>query len=182
MNIIPILEDFLEVAKRNRKYPVNSVYGYKAALKMFDEELNDEERQSFDLFKGRFEQIYSNIVNKKKNSFNMTSLEVYKKRMRKIVEDYEKYGVDPSKMANWNPVIIERNHSTKPKTEMYNEDSDKSSEGSVVISEGNNRHEYALRPSKKILISYPADFTVEEAKSIKSFADYLISIRGGEPS
>ena len=85
-------------------------------------------------------------------------------------------------MANWNPIIVERNHATKPKSEDHN--AEDKTEGldnlSIESPPGNNRHEYSLRPSKKILIAYPSDFTVDEAKSIKSFADYLISIRGGD--
>lgn len=185
MDIIKSLEDFIEVAGKNRKYPKNSVYGYRAALKLFNEEVNSEERESVDLLKERLEQIYSNILNEKKNDFSIASLEVYKKRMKKIISDYEKYGVDPSKMANWNPPVRGKQKSKeKQKAQAKKESSpdELSDEPSLVSVSGNNRHEYSLRPLKKILISYPPDFTLEEARSIRSFADYLVSMRNGEHS
>ena len=62
MDVIKTLNEFVEVALRNRKYATNSAYGYKAAFRVFDEELSSEERESFELFKNRFDQIFSNIL------------------------------------------------------------------------------------------------------------------------
>ncbi|EKE13088.1 MAG: hypothetical protein ACD_13C00093G0002 [uncultured bacterium] len=176
MNTIETLNEFLDMAQRNRKYAPNSVYGYRAALKLFADEVNEEEKSSMDLFKERYEQIFSNIVNKKKNIFSIASLQIYRKRVKKLLSDYEKYGVDPTKMANWTPLTTKPLGKTKSNEKPLSD---------VVIhpieelsQTGNSKHEYSVRQGKKIIISYPYDFTLEEAKSIKSFADYLISMRG----
>jgi hypothetical protein len=179
VDIIKTLKDFLEVAQRNRKYPMNSVYGYRAALKLFDEEISPDERESFNLFNERFEQIYSNVLNKHKNDFSIASLEIYKKRIKKILADYQKYGIDPSKMSSWSPTVIKRTV-IKQKNQQNSSLEEFSDEQPLQIPAENSKHEYSLRQLKKILISYPSDFTLEEAKSIKSFADYLISMRGGD--
>jgi len=48
---------------------------------------------------------------------------------------------------------------------------------SISFSVENSKHEYSLQPGRKVFISYPQDFSLEEAKSIKSFGEYLISMR-----
>lgn len=181
-NIISILNGFVDVALRNRKYAPNTAYGYKAALKVFDDELSLEEHESFELFKERFDQIFSSIVNKKQKDFSISSLQVYKRRVLYVLRDYEKYGVDPSKMANWIP---NRNkpHISKSGPGSQSVISGKPNENSgLAMGSDYSKHEYSLRPSKKILIYYPSDFTLEEAKSIQSFAEYLISMHGEDHS
>lgn len=182
MDVIKTLNEFIEIALRNRKYASNSVYGYRAAIKLFDEELNEDERASLELFKSRFEQVFSNILNKKKNTFSISSLQVYRKRVHKVLGDYEKYGIDPSKMSSWNPVL-----KTAIKSKSSKDVSVVKSLEPVIVEETqsfgeNSKHEYSLRNSKKIFISYPQDFTLEEAKSIKSFAEYLISMKSEDKS
>ncbi|HET7099229.1 MAG TPA: hypothetical protein VFI61_03290 [Patescibacteria group bacterium] len=181
MNSIGTLNEFVDMALRNRKYASNSAYGYKAALKIFDEELSDEERNSLDLFKERFDQIFSTIVNKKSKVFSISSLQTYKFRVLKVLSDYEKYGKDPSKMSSWSPNVRKINPS-KIKIERDNESKQLEAESETISEVGYSRHEYSLRPSKKLIISYPSDFTLEEANSVKSFAEYLISMKSENKS
>ncbi|MBX4192091.1 hypothetical protein KW798_01245 [Candidatus Parcubacteria bacterium] len=51
------LTEFVNFAAKNRKYPESTAQGLRAALKLFDQELSDEERNSLQLFKERFDQI-----------------------------------------------------------------------------------------------------------------------------
>ena len=151
----------------------------KAALRLFGLELNEDELQSLDLFKSRFNDIYQSVVQKNKDNVTINSLETYKSRLQRLISDYEKFGIDPSKMANWNPPHRVRIKKEKVKQIIVSH--------SVPLVEENptpntmNTAELtSFRPSKNIFISYPLNFTLEEAKSIKSFADYLISMRGGD--
>ena len=71
---IPALYDFIERAVKSRKYPENTAQGLKAALKLFDAVLNDEERQSLDTFKQNLEQIYHSVSSKNGKDFNASTL------------------------------------------------------------------------------------------------------------
>jgi hypothetical protein len=98
------LYDFIDTALRNRKYPPNTAQGYKAALRVFDAELNAEEKASVEKTLSNIDQI-SNLIFSK-NKISAGSLATYKSRLIKVVNDYEKYGTDATKMANWNPKVI----------------------------------------------------------------------------
>jgi len=101
------LYDFIDRAKKNRKYPEATAGALKAALKLYDAELSDEERSSLDKVKKDFEQITQSVFKKNANKFSASSLITYKSRILKVFADYEKYG-DPAKMSNWFPKIIAR--------------------------------------------------------------------------
>ena len=101
------LYDFVDKAIRSRKYPDNTGATLKTALKLFDAELNEEERNSIDEFSKNIEQIYQGVFSKNKN-FTASSLAVYKSRVLKVIADYKKYGVDATKMAGWSPKIVAR--------------------------------------------------------------------------
>ncbi|OHA84094.1 MAG: hypothetical protein A2937_02770 [Candidatus Yonathbacteria bacterium RIFCSPLOWO2_01_FULL_47_33b] len=107
MKKIQDLYEFIDRAVKSRKYPDNTGMALKTALKLFEAVLNEEERNSIDVFSKNIEQIYQNVFSKNKN-FSASSLATYKSRVTKVLSDYEKYGVDPTKMANWSPKVISR--------------------------------------------------------------------------
>lgn len=109
------LYDFLNKAVKSRKYAESNASGLRVALKLFEAELNEEELNSLDVFKKNIEQIYQNVFSKNKN-FSAGSLATYKSRVLKVVNDYEKYGQDATKMANWFPKIITRVKKTSSST------------------------------------------------------------------
>lgn len=177
-DIISTLNEFVDVALRNRKYAPNTAYGYKAALRIFAGELTPEELQSLDLFKERFDQIFSTILSKKQKDFNISSLQVYKRRVLYVLRDYEKYGVDPSKMANWAPQIAMRTKSKISKSNseansLGNQNQANSQEGAVNPSYG--RYDIPIRGDAKITITYPHDITKKEAAKIETFGVFLKS-------
>lgn len=178
VDVVQSLEEFLEAAERNRKYAPNTAYGIKAALKIFVQELTSEERESLDLFKERLDKIYQNVYNKNKTKVSAASLELYKWRLTKFLNDYQNYGIDPSKMVNWNPQ--RRMRIKKDKVKQVPSQSNPLIEETSALPVMNVAEQTSFRPSKNVFISYPLDFTLEEAKSIQSFAGYLISMRSGE--
>jgi len=94
------LYDFIDRAIKSRNYPENTGISLKTALKLFEKELNEEERNSISEFSKNIEQIYSSVCSKAKN-FSAGSLATYKSRVIKVLTDYEKYGIDPTKMSGW---------------------------------------------------------------------------------
>lgn len=52
------LYEFVDRAVKSRKYPENTGYGLRAALKLFEGAVNEEESASLDKFKENLEQIY----------------------------------------------------------------------------------------------------------------------------
>ena len=125
MKTIKDLYEFIEVATRNRKYPTSTAQGLRAAVKLFDSELNEDERGSLDKVKANLDQIYQSVFAKNKN-FTAASLATYRSRLLKVINDYEKYGTDPTKMANWNPKVIVRG----PKKAKSTQDKTTDTEGS----------------------------------------------------
>lgn len=171
-NTVVILKEFIDIAERNRKYASNTAYGLRAALRLFGEELNDEEGKSLDIFKKNLEQISKNVYQKNKSKMTATTLDVYKKRVIKILNDYQNYGADSSKMTSWNPATrtVRRGEEKRPKKAESVEEVGKSLHESPVPM---NRFELLLRPDIRAVISTPSDITKGEVKKIKSYVDFL---------
>jgi len=117
--IMDTLWDFIKSAERSRKYPPNTALGLRNALKLFETELNEEEAQSLDVFKDHLEQIYRGVFEKNKNRMSVGSIETYKTRVKRVLSDYGKYGLEPSKFASWSPTV-KRVSTRKKKTEDTN--------------------------------------------------------------
>lgn len=176
------LYDFIDTAHRNRKYPLNTAQGLRAAVKLFDAELNDEERKSVDTVKNSLEQIYQSIFTK--NKMTASSLTTYKSRFLKVINDYEKYGTDPTKMTNWNPKIIVRAKRTAEKpTEKQNDNQerDDSDNGyNDVIPTNMHKIELALRVDAKFVLIIPRDLKLTEVNTLNAILTSLIVDGGGD--
>jgi hypothetical protein len=107
-NNLQSLYDFIDRAQNNRKYFPNVATNFRTPLRLIERELTEEERGSVDLIKSNLDQIIGLIYSKGGNKLTASSLEVYKKRIKSLIEDYENYGKDPSKMATWNRKILTR--------------------------------------------------------------------------
>lgn len=172
------LIDFIDTAERNRKYPLGTAAGRRSALRLFESELNDEEKESLDTLKKNLNQIYQNVFNKNKSNMSAGSLATYKMRLESLIKDYEKYGQDPTKLANWNrPVrkykkissgqeIKGSNPAIEPKQEM--QFPEKGSDFS--------RFELPLRPGIKAIILVPSNITKNEVDKVRKYIDFLDSI------
>ena len=109
------LLEFVERAQRNRKYPEATAQSLKAALRLYDTELSEEEKVSLEKVKRDFEQITHSVFSKNASKFTAASLATYKSRVLKAFADYEKYG-DPAKMSNWSPRVIHRGKKSEQRT------------------------------------------------------------------
>ncbi len=180
-NIYQSLYDFVNVAERNRKIAPDTATGYRVALKLFETVLNEDEKNALSTFKERFEAIYANVINRNKSTLSIATLLRYKSRVKKILQDYEKYGIDPSRMASWNRVAYSKSKKLNEKDDlnivplpergqssMENEDAGLSSRGIPIT-----RFEIVLRPNVKAIVLTPGDLTITEAKKLKAYIEYL---------
>ena len=174
MNKFNDLYDFIDFAKGNRKYPGNTANGLKSALKVFEKELNLDELNSINLIEDNIEEIFINVVSKNKDK-NIGSLNTYKARILKVINDYQKYGIDPSKIQGW-ATKSHKNISAKPiKKDIPDKEEDKNQ---ITLSDHTNtpvhKIELSLRNNMKSIILVPKDVTAKEIKMIKTILDSLI--------
>lgn len=101
MNEFNSLYQFITLAQKNRKYPVNTAHGRRAALKLFETVLHPDELESLDLIEERMKEIYLSLISKHKDTYSIKSLNTYKGRFLKIIQDYKKYGTNHQAFANW---------------------------------------------------------------------------------
>lgn len=183
MNDIVIkLFDFIDTAEKNRKYPSGTAVGRRAALKLFESELNDDERKSLDSFKKNLEQIYQSVFAKNKSKMAAGSLVTYKSRLLGLIDDFEKYGEDPTKLASWNRPVRKRstkvqmeNYISSKKSKNQNEDPHNTTE---VINAGSNSYKFELplRDGAKAIVSAPSDIMKSEVSKLKKYIEFLESI------
>lgn len=166
--------DFIDRAVKNRNYPSNTALGLKAALRLFEEEINDEERASHDKFKTNIDKIYKNISIKNKN-VTASSLSTYKSRVMKVLNDFEKYGIDPTKMANWSTKITVRPKKVTNKVSSQDTPLHDNLLSVSAPSHSNNVHriELSLRPDTKFVILVPMDIKKSECDILKGMLDSL---------
>lgn len=172
--VIEALQDFINTAERNRKYPRATAGGRRAALKLFESELTDEERESLDTFKAHLEQIYQDVFNKNKSKMDLKSLQTYRNRLNTLILDYEKYGVDPVKMANWNRSV--RRLSKKEEKKNDKEQFQLAKEIEKYKEVNMSRFELPLRSGVRAIILVPSDVTKDEVNKIRKYIDFLETI------
>lgn len=176
------LLDFIDTAERNRKYPLGTAAGRRSALRLFEVELNDEEKESLDTFKKNLDQIYQNVFNKNKSNMSAGSLATYKMRLESLIKDYEKYGQDPTKLANWNRPVRKYK---KALLEKEAKDSIPAVEPKqeVLLPEKGldfSRFELPLRPGIKAIIIVPSDISKSEVEKLRGYINFLDSIAGSQ--
>lgn len=167
------LYDFIDFAKGNRKYPENTANSLKSALKIFEKELNLDELSSVDLVEDNIEEIFINVVGKNKDK-SIGSLNTYKARVLKVIHDYQKYGVDPSKIQGWH---TSPHKVMGPKT-IKKDTTDKIQDKTqTALSESINtpvhKIELSLGDGAKTLILVPKDISTKEVNMIKNILDSL---------
>jgi len=175
------LIEFTRDAEKNRNYPAATGVAFRNAISKFLEILNEEEKQSVDLFENRIDQVFRYFVEKNKQKMTMKSMLEYKRRVQRVISDHKEYGLDPTKMANWqrkpkkmgarkaitkqpqDPIRSAENGFTSPPDNLI-------TEGSVI------RFEIPLRKGVKAVVITPPDITPEEVKKIKLYVEYLEAI------
>lgn len=172
MKIVKDLEDFIDAAEKSRKYPRNTAAAKRSALRMFGTELNDDEAQSLEAIESNFDSIYQEVFNKNKADMSASSLLTYKRRVSGLLKDYKKYGLDPTKMANWSRPV----RKTTRKTETSENTPPSAKEPQVSEQTRVSRFELPLRDGVIVSISVPRDITKKEVQKIRKYIDFLESI------
>ena len=173
-NTVKSLMDFIDVAEKSRKYPSNTASARRSAVRLFEPELNDQERESLETLKKNFDHIYQTVFTKL-NKINMTaeSLQTYKNRFLGLMKDYEKYGLNPTKMASWNRPVrkMSVNRAVKNGDELPLHPGS-SHQGETEMS----RFELPLRQNVKAIILVPSDITKSEVEKVRKYIEFLDSI------
>lgn len=176
MNNFKELYDFIDRAVKSRKYPESTAQTLRAALKLYEAQLNEEESNSIDKFKENFEPITSTVFSKNANKFSASSLATYRSRTQKVLADFERYG-DPQKMNSWSPKIIKPVvRGKKVNSEQSTGDNQSNMiEASISQKVPENMHkiELALRSDAKFVVIVPRDITKAEAATMKAIIDSL---------
>ena len=166
------LYDFIDLAKANRKYPENTANNLKSALKIFEKELNAYELKSIGMVEESIEEIFRSVTIANKGK-SILSLNTYKARLLKVINDYKKYGVEPGKIQGWSVKI------KKSTGVLVNKD--KPDKENITVSkfiqatvENMHKIELSLRNNIKATIIVPRNITQKEAKAIKDIINTLV--------
>ena len=173
MNQFNDLYPFIDRAVKDRKYALNTANGHKAALKLFEKELNAEEKGSLGSIEENIDPIYQNACRNNSN-ISSESLDTYRVRFLKVIKDYKKYGADPTRMKDWKPRIW----ASKPLSEKK-DFSDKNEDTSLstlsdTINSPVHKVELTLRPGKRFIVSVPNDITKNEAEILTNLINSLV--------
>ena len=186
MNTFRDLHSFIDFAKNNRKYAVSTANNLKSALKIFERELTPNELTSIDIVEQNIEEIFVTIINKNKDK-DINSLSTYKARLLKVINDYKRYGKNPSKIRNW----IVRHRTALPRQNPVStpllKTKDKQDKNKINLSDDiptpvesmNNsmasyhKIELALSAGEKAILSIPINISTKDLKIIKSILDSL---------
>jgi len=173
MNKFSDLYNFVDLAKNNRKYPPNTANGLFSALKLFEKQLNIDELSSVGLIEENIEEIFIGVVGTNKDK-NIASLNTYKTRLLKVIADYQKYGINPSKMQTWQvtssrPAI----HKTVKKDTQDKNLDNTETELSDVANTPVHKIDLSLRNNGRATLSIPRNITPKDINSIKNILDAL---------
>ncbi len=172
MKDINVLYDFIDRAVKSRNYLPGSAKGLKAALKLFEKELTDEERASVDLFEAHLDRIQQ-VIFSANNSITPNSLATYKSRVLRVLSDYKKFGSDPTKMANWNAKPVARAKRPQAQSENRSFGTGVEDGGATSIPLGMQKIEHPIRVGVKVVVYLPAEPTSGDIDKIKKLLDLV---------
>ena len=171
MKGIQDLYDFVDRAAKSHNYPDNTAWSIKSALKKFEPLLNEEERTSVQKFKENLDPLTQKLFNKDKNT-SAGSLATYKSRVHKVISEFEKYGTDASKMANWTVKTIIRPRKQQGQSKVA-EGKNEVSNQIIAQQTGMARLELPLRPNMTFLLVVPQDISEQERTILKGIIDSM---------
>jgi hypothetical protein len=184
------LYNFLDQAKGDRKYADNTYFGLKTAVRLFEEIMNPEEKASTDVVKTRIDALADDVFSKNKNKFSSKTVVAYKKRVLKVIGDYESYGSSAEKMAAWNPRRVSRATTEKGKEKLISSQI-KLPQIDVFLQEdrphqyiaapiedtpqdGVNTSRFKLRDNFRVDLLLPDNMTQKEADKVKQYIDAMV--------
>jgi hypothetical protein len=157
------LYEFISLAQKNRKYPANTAHGIRAALKLFETVLHPDELEDLSLIEERMKEIYLSLISKHKDTFSIASLNTYKGRFLKAIQDYKKYGADPEALAHWE--VKTRHYNSKDTSKDIIKDETISSI-SYPVHRGVHKIKITLVDGQDCAIEVPAKISKEDASII----------------
>ncbi len=157
------LYEFITLAQKNRKYPANTAHGKRAALKLFETVLHPDELESLDLIQERMKEIYLSLISRHKDEFSIQSLNTYKGRFLKVINDYKKYGTDPQAITRWE--VKNRKQKNKEIAEDIIKDNTLSNL-SLSINTPVHKIKISLRDGQECTIELPAKLAKEDVSII----------------
>ena len=171
MNEFNKLYEFITLAEKNRKYPVNTAHGRRAALKLFETVLHPDELESLDLIKERMKEIYLSLISTHKNNFSVKSLNTYRGRFLNVIQDYRKYGSNPEAIVTWD--IKPRKYKNKD-VSLGGEKDSHLSISSLPIHKHVYKIQISLRDGSTCAIELPAKIAKEDVAIITKIIGSLL--------
>lgn len=169
MNEFNKLYEFVNLAEKNRKYLKNTAHGKRAALKLFETALNPDELESLDLIQQRIEEIYLTLIARHKDTYSIQSLNTYKGRFLKAIEDYKRYGTNPDNIIQWD--VKPRKYTTKEK------DIEKDTNKDIIslpVHRGVHKLQISLENGQNCIIEIPPKISEKDASCIQKIISALI--------
>jgi hypothetical protein len=166
------LYDFIDLATSNKKYPENTANNLKSALKIFEKELNAYEKESINMIENSIGEIFRSVVMANKNK-SIVSLNTYKARLLKVINDYKKYGQKPDKIQGWQaktrkstPLLIKKDKTDKKNIDLSNP---------IFSAVENYKNAHLFFEEEKITIIIPKNIAAKDAEIIKKFINSLVT-------
>src|SRR3989344_2764217 len=176
------LYHFIDIAKANRKYPDNTANNLKSALKIFEKELNADESKTINMIESSIEEIFRDVAIANKDK-SILSLNTYKARLLKVINDYKKYGADPAKIQKWMPRLRQNLSEQKKKSTPLLIKKDKTDKENINLSnsiyspvESVHKIEIVLESGAKAALSIPRGLKKTDAETIKAVINSLTAI------
>lgn len=173
------LISFTELAEKNRKYAPGTADGLRASIRKFEAISNEEEKDSLEVFISRLDQIFRIFVDKYKSEMTLASMNTYKQRIKKVIDEYNKYGKNPEKMSSWTPNTISRSPKNNKQKSNRNEQTLKNTSSAEGISSDDSsqqtKFEIPLNENERAIIYTPAIITTSQIAKIKGYINYLES-------
>ena len=175
------LYHFIDIAKANKKYPDNTANNLKSALKIFEKELNADESKSIRMVESSIEEIFRDVAIANKDK-SILSLNTYKARLLKVINDYKKYGADPAKIQKWIPRLRQGFDRQAKKSTPLLIKKDKTDKENINLSnsiyspvESAHKIEIILESGAKATLFIPRGLKKTDAEVIKSVINSLIN-------
>ena len=160
--MIQNLYDFIDLAERNKKYLHNTARGMRTTLKIVENVITEQEKESLDLLQSHLDAVFRRMYENDPKHLSVASLGVYKRRMKALLHDYKRFGNDSTKIESWKPKKL----SPKPVDNLSQKRGGEA---------GRVRFEVTLS-SGIAHIETPADMNEEDIKKLKGYIAYLETI------
>jgi hypothetical protein len=168
------LREFLSKTEKLGKYPRNTAVAMQSALRVVEEGLLPEEPDSPDYLVEHLEEIFNRQL--KKLELSEGSLQAYIGRVRRVINDYQRYGLDPKALLAWKPKIKQRASKGRNGSSQAEEPTPAILPLAPQLISGSTQTAlrtlvWSLRPDLSIQIQLPADLNKKDVERLKKLLD-----------